>query len=146
MEPSIWSMSRVTDQPEAPSSRRRPALGDWLALGQGLFYVLTGVWPLVSLDTFMRVTGPKTDGWLVKTVGVLVTAIGGALVLAGRRRHSPPEIPLLAVGSALGLAAIDVVYVWRGRIARVYLADAVGELALVLGWLVAWRRGEAGQD
>ena len=40
------------------ASRRllRPLLGL-----QGLYYLATGVWPLVSLDTFMQVTGPKTE-------------------------------------------------------------------------------------
>ncbi len=58
-----------------------------LALLQGVFYVLTGIWPLLSIRTFERVTGPKVDRWLVKTVGVLVTVIGGVLLLAGSRRR-----------------------------------------------------------
>jgi hypothetical protein len=33
---------------------------------------MTGLWPLVSIGTFQQVTGPKTDLWLVKTVGVLI--------------------------------------------------------------------------
>jgi hypothetical protein len=28
---------------------------------QGLYYGMTGRWPLLSLGTFERVTGPKTD-------------------------------------------------------------------------------------
>lgn len=44
----------------------------WLSLLQGLYYSISGIWPLLSIDTFMAVTGPKTDIWLVKTVGVLL--------------------------------------------------------------------------
>jgi len=47
---------------------------------------------------------------------------------------------LLAVGSALGLTGIDVVYVRNGRISKVYLLDAVAELVLVAAWLFAWLR------
>src|ERR687889_207512 len=90
-----------------------------LALVQAGYYVLSGVWPLLHLRSFERVTGPKADGWLVKTVGVLV--IGGALGLAGWRRRVSPEVALVAAGSAAGLAAIDVVYVGRRRISPVYL-------------------------
>lgn len=79
-------------------------------------------------------TGPKTDRWLVKTVGVLVSVIGGVLVLAGRRRRVEPEPAVLAAGSALGLAAIDTVDAARGRISKVYLLDAVSEVALVAAW------------
>mgnify|MGYP003293179536 CR=1 FL=1 len=45
-------------------------------LAQGGFYVLSGVWPLVSMRTFELVTGPKTDDWLVRMVGLLAAVIG----------------------------------------------------------------------
>ena len=53
---------------------------NYISLAQGLFYFLTGVWALVSIDTFQKVTGPKTDLWLVKTVGVLFRVIGIGLI------------------------------------------------------------------
>ena len=112
---------------------------DRLAFAQGVFYVVTGVWPLVSMRTFEAITGPKTDRWLVKTVGALVTAIGGGLMLAGRRRRTTPEIALLAAGSAAGLATIDIVYVAKGRISPVDLLDAAIELPLAAAWAGVWR-------
>ena len=111
-----------------------------LSLGQGAFYLLTGIWPLVSIRTFEMVTGPKVDRWLVKTVGVLVSVIGGVLILAGCRRQQTPEIPLLAAGSAAGLTAIDVVYSTSGRISKIYLADALAETMLVAAWAYVWFR------
>src|SRR5436305_4320727 len=80
---------------------------------QGIYFLATGVWPLISMDTFLAVTGPKTDLWLVNTVAVLVTVIGLVFLLAAVRARPSPEVLLLAVGSAIGLAAIDVVYVVR---------------------------------
>ncbi len=112
-----------------------------VALVQGLFYAATGLWSLVSIETFEMVTGPKVDDWLVKTVGVLVIVIGGVLIVAARRRQITLEILLLAVGSALGLTAIEVVYVARGRISPIYLLDAAAELMLVAVWSVASWRG-----
>jgi hypothetical protein len=105
-----------------------------LALTQGLYYTATGVWPLVSIGTFQKVTGPKNDLWLVKTVGVLVSVTGGVLMTAGRRRQTTPEIPLLAVGSAAGLAAIDITYVAKKQISPIYLLDALAEVALIVCW------------
>lgn len=49
-----------------------------LAFLQGTYYLLTGVWPFASMGTFLAVTGPKTDLWLVRTVGALVAAWLGA--------------------------------------------------------------------
>jgi hypothetical protein len=107
---------------------------------QGFYYMLTGVWPLVSLRSFEAVTGPKRDKWLVQTVGVLVAAIGLVLARAGARGRVTPDISLLAIASAMGLAAIDIVYVRTGTISRVYLLDALGETLLVWGWAAASRR------
>ena len=107
-----------------------------LALGQGIYYLATGVWPLVSMRTFEAVTGRKTDRWLVKTVGVLVGVIGVTVILAGRRRHVTPEPAVLAAGTAASLAAIDTVYATRGRISKIYLLDALLEVALVAAWIV----------
>lgn len=110
-----------------------------LAAVQGAYYFVTGVWPLLSLRSFMAVTGPKVDTWLVRTVGVLVALIGGALASAGARRAVTPELSGLAAGSALGLATIDTVYATKGRISRIYLLDALVEIALVAGWVLAAR-------
>jgi hypothetical protein len=115
-----------------------------LAVAQGAFYVATGVWPLVHLRSFELVTGPKPEGWLVKTVGALVTVIGGALLSAGRRRRVAPEVAMLAVGSAVSLAAVDVLSVARRRISPVYLLDAVAEVALAVGWALSLAGRRAG--
>lgn len=105
-----------------------------LSWGQGVYYGLTGLWAIVSIGTFQKVTGPKVDTWLVKTVGVLIIVIGAVLGLAGKRGEPVPEVPLLAVGSAAGLAAIDVIYVARKRIRPIYLLDALAEVGLIGLW------------
>jgi hypothetical protein len=125
-----------------PSNNCREKAVSW---AQGTYYLATGVWPLVSMRTFERVTGPKVDKWLVKTVGVLVGVIGASLMVAGSRKAVSPEARLLAVGSAAGLTAIEVTYVAKGRISPVYLLDAAGEVALLWMWRAARRRGAAGR-
>jgi hypothetical protein len=117
---------------------RTNRLAHTLALVQGIYFLATGIWPLVSIDTFQAVTGEKHDLWLVHTVGVLVAAIGLVLLVSGWRRTVSPELALLAVGSALALAGIDVLYVARGVIDRIYLLDAVVEAVLILLWVAAW--------
>lgn len=108
-----------------------------LAAVQGAFYVATGLWALVHLSSFEAVTGPKTDDWLVKTVGILVFVIGGILLVAVMRARVTFELALLAVGSAVALAAIDVVYATNGTIRDVYLLDAAAELLLAGAWGIA---------
>ncbi len=112
-----------------------------LARVQALFYLVTGVWPILHIGSFEAITGPKTDRWLVRTVGGLVAVTGLGLAVAGRRGRVAPEAAAIAAGEAAVLAAIDVVYVAKRRIAPVYLLDAAVELPLALAWALAWRRG-----
>jgi hypothetical protein len=113
-----------------------------LAIAQGLYFTATGVWPLVDIDSFERVTGPKVDKWLVRTVGVLVGVIGATLISAGVRRKVTSETVGLAAGAAAGLGLIDTIYAGKGRIAPIYLADAAVEAAIVGAWGVAGQRRE----
>lgn len=109
-------------------------LAAWI---QGAFYVLTGLWPLLHIASFQWVTGPKADLWLVRTVALLVTVTGLLLLRAARRRLISQELVLIAIGQALALTAIDLLYVWAGRISPIYLMDAAGELVLVGLWLAS---------
>jgi len=116
----------------------------WLAIIQAVYFLITGVWPIVHLRSFVAVTGPKVDDWLVKTVGAIVTVIGVSIGIAalhgrGRGQQIELEIFVVAVGSAAALGAVDVIYVLKRVIPRIYLADAVAEAILIAAWLLLWR-------
>lgn len=118
------------------SERKRVSLA-WL---QSVFYTTTGIWPLLDIDSFMAVTGPKVDVWLVRTVGALLAITGLALGFAAKRRRVSAELIFIAAGQAAVLATIDMVYVSVGRISPIYLADSVPEIGLVALWLLWWPR------
>jgi hypothetical protein len=111
--------------------RRRAA-----TLGMACYYTATGVWPLVHIESFEAVTGPKTDRWLVRTVGALALANGIALAIGARLREPSIETQALALLSSAAFATVDVTYVGAGRIRPVYLADAVAEIAFAVALLV----------
>jgi hypothetical protein len=132
-----------------PNENRPFTLATLLLWIQGSYFFLTGVWPLVSIETFIAVTGPKTDHlitgrigdhWLVMTVGVLITAAAIPMLVAAWRRTDAIEVAILAIGSSVGLTAIDVIYVLRGPIGPVYLVDAAAEVVLIAAWGVALLR------
>ena len=109
----------------------------WVALVQAIYFVITGVWPIVNMRSFLAVTGPKVDLWLVKTVGALVTVIGLSIGLAAWRGSViPQEIVVLAIGSAAALGAVDVIYVSKRVIPPIYLLDAAAEALLIAAWIV----------
>ncbi|PTY02173.1 hypothetical protein DB347_24955 [Opitutaceae bacterium EW11] len=106
---------------------------------QAFYYTSTGVWPLVELRSFLAVTGPKTDIWLVRTVGALLAVTGLVLARAAKRKQFPAELVAIAIGQAAVLAAVDFVYAGAGRISPVYLFDGVAEIALIATWLAFGR-------
>lgn len=104
---------------------------------QGVYYLFTGIWAIVGIGTFQKVTGPKVDTWLVKTVGAIVTVIGGVLLSAGLRRQTTPEMTALSLGSAASLGLVSLWYPLRGRISKIYWLDTLAEATLVgLWWMI----------
>ncbi len=116
-----------------------------LAALQGLYFLLSGVWPLVHIESFLAVTGPKTDLWLVQTVGALIAVAGAVLLLAAASGRVTWEVALLGGGAAAALGAVDVVFVARDVIPPIYLADAAAEGAFVVWWAAVAVRGRVGR-
>lgn len=111
-----------------------------VALAQGGYYVVTGLWPIIHMPSFEAVTGPKVDDWLVQTVGGLITVVGAGLIGASIDGAPSRDLAAVAVGSAVTLMAVDIIFVARGRIPPIYLLDAVAEAVLIGGWTIALTR------
>lgn len=105
---------------------------------QGVYFLVTGLWPLVHLPSFEAITAPKVDKWLVRMVGALAVAIAVPLLVAAQRGTATLEIGLLGALAAISFAAVDVVYVARKRIRPIYLGDAAVEALLLIGWALGW--------
>jgi hypothetical protein len=108
-----------------------------VAFSQGVYFLATGMWPLLHLESFESMTGPKADKWLVRTVGMLVGVTGAVLLRAAVRDRVTPEISALGVASAASLGAVDTLYAIRGHVSRIYLADSAVHGAFVAGWAQA---------
>lgn len=107
---------------------------------QAAYFLVSGLWPIVSRPTFEAVTGPKTDYWLVRTVGGLACVIGTTLGVASYRNRVSRELAVLGIGSALAFGVVDVSYAITGRISRIYLVDAALECLIARGWASALQR------
>lgn len=110
-----------------------------IARVQGVFNVLNGLWPLVHIRSFEAVFGPKTDKWLVRTVGGLLLVNGIAQLLAGRAGAQVQHAKRLGMGTAATLTAVDLIYVGNGTLSKMYLLDAAAELL----WITLWRRARS---
>jgi hypothetical protein len=108
-----------------------------LARAHGAFNVVSGLWPLLHLPSFELVSGPKVDRWLVRTVAGLLLGNGTLQLAAPGSAERVAQARRLGLSTAATLLVIDVVYVVRGRISKVYLVDAAAEAAWVAAWVLA---------
>jgi hypothetical protein len=106
-----------------------------IVLTQATYTLITAVWPLVDIKSFMEVTGYKRDVWLVKTVGALLIPIALALYAHLHFKSDHRTAFVLGCLTALAFACIDFYYALNDVIADIYLADGVVELIFVGGWI-----------
>lgn len=106
-----------------------------LSIIHGLYYCGAGLWPIIHMRSFLFITGPKVDLWLVETVGMLVFSIGLGLLIAGGTKDVSFPISLIAISSAIGFILVDAINVWTNSISPIYLLDALVEFILLTGWL-----------
>jgi hypothetical protein len=82
-----------------------------LARAQGVFNVVGGAWPLLSLRSFEWVYGRKRDVFLQKTVGGLLLSIGCIQLVAADSSEEMVSVRRLGIATAVTLLAIDLVYI-----------------------------------
>ena len=107
---------------------------------QGTYTLFTALWALVDIESFMMVTGPKTDIWLVKTVSVLLLPITTAFFYALYFRTDQRLIIIIGLVTSLALACIDFYYTANKTIRWVYAADGVLETLFCITWLYLLKR------
>jgi hypothetical protein len=84
----------------------------------------------------MFFTGTKTDIWMAKALGLLMTIIGLILISAAIRNKLIMEVILLIILSAAALAGVEFYYSWKDMIPETYLLDAAAEFFFILCWLL----------
>lgn len=107
----------------------------YLAIVQAVYYAITGIWPIVHIHSFMEVTGPKVDLWLVKLIGGLTVSISVVVFFTGIRRRIRIENLLVIIISSISYLLTDIINVAQGLISKIYLADAVLQIFFISAWL-----------
>jgi len=111
-----------------------------LLITQSAYYMLTALWALVHIKSFMQVTGPKTDVWLVKTISVMLIPMSLVLFAGIFRWGNGKTLFLLGAGTALGLAFIDFYYTHHGIISPVYKVDGYMQIIFLVLWIYSFMR------
>jgi hypothetical protein len=106
-----------------------------VALAQGIYFFITGAWAIFHAKSFMLITGPKTDIWLLRLVGMLTVGISWVLFIVVKRKKQSLESMVLILFSGFSYLTIDVVYSLSGIIRYVYLYDAIIQLIFLSIWV-----------
>ena len=107
---------------------------------QSLYTLITGVWPLIHIESFIAATGPKDDLWLVKTVGAMLIPV--SVALAAFIWINASKVPAILLGglTAIVFAIIDFHFALSDVISNVYMLDGLLQLIFIAGWLWIARR------
>lgn len=116
--------------------RRVDPRGLTLAKAHGLFNILGGAWPIVSLRSFEWVFGKKREVYLEMTIGGLMISAGLSQLQSHATTEGVDHARRLGLAVATTFLAIDMIYVARGVVRKTYLLDAVMEM----GWIASWLR------
>jgi hypothetical protein len=99
---------------------------------QGAWYLVTGLWPVLSLRTFALVAGPKPDAFQTRTTGITYAAAGVALRPWSQAEDdgATDAVRLLALATSLGTVAVVAAH-WR-TLRWTLKAEALLELGFAL--------------
>lgn len=129
-------MTRQRERPMSPG--RTPPFLQAMAIAQAAYLLFGGLWPLLHMRSFVAVTGPKVDLWLVRTVAGLLVVIGGTLAREAGRGAPQPGTCNIAAGTSLVLGLVSLFSAAAGRIRPIYLLDGAIHLSLVMGWAIVF--------
>lgn len=105
-----------------------------VAYVQMFYFLLTAIWPFIHLDSFLKITGPKTDIWLVKTVSLLILPYVFLILYVLKIRRSALVMLVIILCSA-GLAGIDLYYYIHDMIRWTYMIDFILEVTFIVYWI-----------
>jgi hypothetical protein len=121
--------------PERPDRWRR-----WVLSGQGGYYVITGLWPLLHFSSFTSVVAFRVNPFQAHVFAAVIIVVGGSLLEAARR-EPPGRFPtMLGIGVASAIALVSLVWLPRLAVASLLWADLAVEVAFAIALAVLYPR------
>ena len=104
-------------------------------IAQSTYIFITAAWPILDIESFMAVTGYKTDIWLVKTVGALLIPIAACLSMYLFIRSDIRPAIVLGTLTSISFLTIDFYYALSDVISDVYMVDGIVQLFFLAAWI-----------
>jgi len=114
----------------------------WLLAGQGAYYVLTGLWPLVHFSSFATVMTLHINPFQAQAFGAVIAVLGGSLMDAARREPPGPFPTLLGAAVASAIALVSLWWLPRVSGTSLLWIDLVLEVAIAGGLILFYPRAQ----
>lgn len=88
----------------------RAKLLPWVLGFQGAYYALTGLWALVSLESFSRVTGHAGDPFEMHSIAAMALVLGLFFIRSAREPSLRRPAGALALGIAVAVLVPELIY------------------------------------
>lgn len=124
-----------TSSAEARDRWRRRVLA-----GQGVYYILTGLWPLIHFSSFASAVAMQLNPFQVHAFAAVIVVVGGSLLEAARREPPGPFPTLLGAAIAAALSIVSLWWLPRLGEASVLWIDLVLEVALAVALILLYPR------
>lgn len=108
--------------------------------GQGIYYIVTGLWPLLHFSSFAAVVGFRISPFQAHAFAALIIVIGGSLLEASRREPPGPFPTLLGIAVAGAISIVSLVWLPRLAAASGLWADLAVEAAIVIALTLLYPR------
>ena len=101
-------------------------------LFQGLYYSLTAIWAIVSLESFSRITQHFGDPFEMYSIAGLALALGLFFLFSSRREELLRPVGFLALGSAIAVIIPEIIFLPREGNPPLFWADFVEEVLVAV--------------
>lgn len=117
-----------------------------LLAGQGIYYLLTGLWPLVHFASFADAVALQITPFQAQAFGAVIAVVGGSLIDSVRRGPPGPQPTALGVAVAGAIALVSLL--WLPRLAgwSALWLDLTIEVAIALALVLLYPRSQPGRS
>lgn len=98
---------------------------------QGLYYSIVGLWVIVSLDSFSRITNHYGDAFDTHAFAALVLVLGLFFIYSATKENLQRPIGFLALGIAIAIIIPEIIYLPQIGNPILFWLDFVEELLIV---------------